>query len=112
MRICPYCDTEIPDKERSCPSCGERYWESDDVTPDQGYEETDEAQGCLSIFALHFLVALCVFVFFLFAGFILNLLVHFEENQVKVIWIGAAFLLAVTLPGFIARLKKKKKDGK
>jgi hypothetical protein len=41
-------------------------------------------------------------------GFVINLLVHFEENQVKVIWIGAALLLATALSGFIAKLRNKK----
>ena len=108
MRICPYCDSEIPYNQKICPSCGELYWESDNTARDEVFEEEEEGQGCLSIFAVHFLVALAAFVLLLIIGFVINLLVHFEENQIKVIWIGAALLLATALSGFIAKLRKKK----
>jgi hypothetical protein len=108
MKVCPYCDSEIPVSQRRCPSCGAQYWESDEMDRASGLDEEEEDQGCLSIFALHFLVALAAFVLLLLTGFIINLLVHFEENQIKVIWIGAALLLAAALSGFIAKLRKKK----
>lgn len=108
MRICPYCDSEIPDNQRRCPSCGAQYWESDDAARDAGNEEEEEDQGCLSIFMVHFLVALAFFALLLLIGFVINLLVHFEENQIKVIWIIAALLLATALSGFIAKLRNKK----
>jgi uncharacterized membrane protein YvbJ len=111
MRICPYCDSEIPENQQKCPSCGARYWESDDPARDLGYEEEEEAQGCLSIFTLHLLVAFVAFVLLLLIGFVINLLVHFEENQVKVIWIGVTLLVATALSGFIAKLRNKKETG-
>jgi energy-coupling factor transporter transmembrane protein EcfT len=77
-----------------------------------GDEVGEEDEGCLSIFALHFLVALAAFVSLLLIGFVINLLVHFEENQIKVIWIGVALLLATGLSGFIAKLRNKKGAGK
>ena len=108
MKICPHCDSEIPHNQRRCPSCGALYWESDDAARDAGYEKEEEDQGCLSIFTVHFLIALSFFVLILLIGFVINLLVHFEENQIKVIWIGAALLLATALSGLIAKLRKKK----
>jgi uncharacterized membrane protein YvbJ len=108
MRICPHCDSEIPYGQKTCPSCGEPYWESDNAARDDVFEEEEEGQGCLSIFAVHFFVALAAFVLLLFIGFVINLLVHFEENQIKVIWIGAALLLATALSGLIGRWRKNK----
>jgi hypothetical protein len=111
VRICPFCDSAIPEGERRCPSCGELYWEPDGAAHDGDLEEEEDSQGCLSIFAVHFLVALAVFILFLFVGFIINLLVHFEENQIKVIWIGAALLLALAISGLIAKLRQNKEKG-
>lgn len=108
MKICPHCDSEIPDSQRRCPTCGVLYWESDGTTRDVDLEKEEEGQGCLSIIVVHFLLALAVFVFLLLIGFVINLFVHFEENQIKVIWIGAALLLAMALSGFVTKLRKKK----
>jgi hypothetical protein len=44
-------------------------------------------------------------------GLVINWLVHFEENQFKVIWTGAALLVAMALSGLIAKLRKKKEEG-
>jgi hypothetical protein len=107
MKICPHCDTEIPASQRRCPNCGVLYWESDELTQEVGPENEEEEQGCLSIFATHFFVALAAFLSLLLIGFIINLFVHFEENQIKVIWIGAALLLATALSGLIAKLRQK-----
>ncbi|MGD9346518.1 MAG: hypothetical protein PVH84_11675, partial [Candidatus Aminicenantes bacterium] len=110
-KICPYCDSEIPDDQGNCPSCGALYWESDDDSRYSGSEEEEEDQGCLTIFALHFLVAAAIFVLLLMVGLVINWLVHFEENQFKVIWTGAALLVAMALSGLIAKLRKKKEEG-
>lgn len=112
MRTCPYCNSDFSDDQSICPSCGAQYWESDNAAQDADHDSEEEAQGCLSIFAFHFLVALAGFVLLLFVGFVINLIVHFEENQIKVIWIGAALLLASALSGLIARFRKKKAPGK
>lgn len=110
MKICPYCDSEITDDQRNCPSCGAHYWESNNNLYNSGYEQEEEGQGCLSIFALHFLVAAAVFILLLMVGFVINWLTHFEENQLKVIWVGGSLLLAIALSGLIARHRKKKEE--
>jgi uncharacterized protein YqhQ len=112
MKICPHCNSEIPESQRRCPTCSAQYWESDGTTRDVDLEKEEEDQGCLSIIAVHFLLALAVFVFLLLIGFVINLFVHFEENQIKVIWIGAALLLAMALSGFVTKLRKKKEKSK
>jgi hypothetical protein len=111
MKICPHCDTEIPAQQIRCQSCGARYWESDEIARDESVEEEEEDQGCLSIFAVHFSVALGVFLSLLLIGFVINMLVHFEQNQIKVIWIGAALLLATAISGIIAKLRQGKEKG-
>jgi hypothetical protein len=110
MKVCPHCDTEIPEKQRKCPSCGAYYWDAEDPIRDTSIEEEkeEENEGCLSIFAVHFFVALAAFVSLLFVGYVIHLLVHFEENQIKVIWTGAALLLAAAISGIIAKLRQKK----
>ena len=111
MKICPYCDSEIPEHQRKCPSCGAHYWNSGDAAQEADIEEEEENQGCLSIFAVHFLVALAAFVLLLFVGFVINMVVHFEENQIKVIWTGAALLVATAISAFIAKMRQNKYKG-
>ena len=111
MRICPHCDSEIPENQRTCPSCGAKYWNFNDISQDADRGEEEENEGCLSIFALHFLVALAVFAALLFAGFVIHLLVHFEKNQVKVIWTGAALLAAAAISALIAKMRRSKEKG-
>jgi len=109
MRICPHCDSPIPEQEVRCLSCGMRYWESGDAHREIGTEQEDEDQGCFSIILLHFLLAVSVFVFFVLIGFVINLFVHFEENQVKVVYIGIALVLAAALSTLFTKVRKKKK---
>ncbi len=86
-----------------------RYWESGDAHREIGTEQEDEDQGCFSIILLHFLLAVSVFVFFVLIGFVINLFVHFEENQVKVVYIGIALVLAAALSTLFTKVRKKKK---
>ena len=108
MRVCPHCDSEIPEDHKTCPSCRALYWNADSSPQDVGKEEEEENEGCFSIFAVHFFVAFAFFVLLLVIGFIINLLVHFEQNQIKVIWIGVALLLAAAISGIIAKLRQNK----
>jgi hypothetical protein len=111
MRICPHCDSVIPEDQKTCPSCGAHYWNADSSAEEAGIEEEEENEGCLSIFAVQFLVALAAFALLLFAGFVINWLVHFEQNQIKVIGIGAALLVAIAISGIIAKLRQQKEKG-
>ena len=111
MRLCPHCDSAIPEDQKICPSCGAHYWNSDCSAEEEGIEEAEENEGCLSLFAVQFLVALAAFVLLLFAAFVINLLVHFEPNQIKVIGIGAALLLAIAISRIIAKLKQHREKG-
>ncbi|MFC2163379.1 hypothetical protein ACFLT2_00105 [Acidobacteriota bacterium] len=109
MKTCPHCDSSFPENMERCPQCGAVYWDSDS---DGRYEtkglHEEEEQGCLSILIFHLLVALGLAVFFVLFGFVVNLLVHFEANQVKIAWIAASLLLGGTLSLIIRKLKRKK----
>jgi hypothetical protein len=109
IRICPHCDSPIPEEEVRCLSCGVPYWESKGAHRDIGPEQEDDEHGCFSIILLHFLLAVAVFVFFILIGFVINLFVHFEENQVKVVWIGIALVLAAALSTLFTKVRKTKK---
>ena len=73
--------------------------------------QEEEDQGCLSILLFHLVIALALTTLFVLFGFIVNLLVHFEANQVKIAWLGGSFLLGGSLSLLIKKLKEKK-DGK
>jgi hypothetical protein len=92
-----------------CPQCGTTYWdsESDSLYDAKGLQEEEE-QGCFSILIFHLLIALGLTVLFVLFGFVINLLVHFEANQVKIAWLVASLLLGGTLSIVIRKLKRKK----
>ena len=110
MKTCPHCDSHFPEKMERCPQCGADYWESDrdGLSEASGFQEEEE-QGCLSILAFHLLIALALTTLFVLFGFMVNLLVHFEANQVKIVWLAVSILLGGSLSLLIRRLKKKKK---
>ena len=111
MRLCPHCDSAIPEYLKICPSCGAHYWDSDSPEVEESIEEAEEKEGCFSIFAVQFFVALAAFVLLLFAGFVIHWFVHFETNQIKVIGIGTALLLAIAISRIIAKLKHHREKG-
>lgn len=92
-----------------CPQCGASYWDSDKegLYESKGIQEEEE-QGCLSILIFHLLMALALAVLFVFFGFMVNLLVHFEANQVKIAWLVASILLGGILSLVVRKLKKRK----
>ncbi len=110
MKTCPHCDSSFPENMERCPQCGAIYWDSD---RDGAYEATglqeEEEQGCLSILIFHLLLALAMAVLFVLFGFVVNLLVHFEANQVKIAWLAASLLLGGILSLMVRKLKRKKR---
>ena len=109
MKTCPHCNNSFPENMEMCPQCGATYWDSDNagLNETKGLQE-EEDQGCLSILIFHFLIALGLAILFVLFGFIINLLVHFEANQVKIAWLAASLLLGGTFSLLIRKLKKKK----
>jgi uncharacterized membrane protein YvbJ len=113
MKRCPHCNSSFPENMEKCPQCGASYWDSDNNGLNDGAgSQEEEEEGCLSILIFHFLIALGLAILFVLSGFIINLLVHFEANQVKIAWLAASLLLGGTISFMIRRLQRKKKRGK
>ena len=108
MKTCPHCDSSFPVSMERCPSCGAAYWdsESDGLYEAKGLQE--EEQGCLSILIIHLMIALGLAVLFVLFGFVVNLLVHFEANQIKIAWLTASILLGGVLSLMIRKFKGRK----
>ena len=109
MKRCPHCNSTFPENMERCPQCGAAYWDSDDggLNDTSGFQ-VEEDEGCLSILIFHFVIALGLAVLFVLSGFIINLLVHFEANQVKIAWLAASLLLGGVFSFMIRKLKRKK----
>jgi len=112
MKICPYCNQEIPNRETECPGCGKEYWLSG-KTEEKKWEEKkpEEArkQGCLQILLIPLLIAFLSALFLIFAGVIINLLVNFESNQVKILWIIISLLAGLVIYVLLSKTKKQRK---
>ncbi len=108
MKICPYCSCQIPEKDAFCPECGRPYWDPDSPRTAKIEEIDSEAEdGCLSIIMLPLIVSLITAGLIILAGLILNLFVHFESNQLKIIWLGISILSGAATFWVIKRYKNK-----
>ncbi len=114
MKICPYCNSSIPKKEEKCPSCGAVYWEPEQNKLNEPVEtkESEEEQGCLCLFLVPFFLSIGVTAFLITAGFAINLMVHFESNQVKIIWIGSSLLVGFALYLLLSKIRKQRERKK
>jgi hypothetical protein len=110
MKICPYCNSSIPEKEEKCPSCGAVYWEPEQNKLKETIEtkESEEGRGCLSLFLVPLFLAIGVAAFLITAGFAINLVVHFESNQVKIIWIGSSLLVGFAIYLLLSKIRKQR----
>ena len=110
MKICPYCNSSIQEKEEKCPSCGAVYWEPEQNKLKEQIEakESEEGRGCLSLFLVPLFLSIGVAAFLIIAGVAINLMVHFESNQVKIIWIGSSLLVGFVLYLLLSKLRKQR----
>jgi hypothetical protein len=110
MKICPYCNSSIPEKEEKCPSCGAVYWEPEQNKLKEKIEikEDEEGRGCLSLFLVPLFLSIGVVAFLITAGFAINLVVHFESNQVRIIWIGSSLLVGFAIYLLLSKIRKQK----
>jgi hypothetical protein len=110
VKICPYCNNPIPEKEEKCPFCGKVYWEpgQDKLKEKIETEESEEGRGCLSLFLVPLVLAIAVTAFLIAAGVAVNLVVHFENNQVKIIWIASSILVGFSLYLLLSKLRKQR----
>ncbi len=108
MKTCPYCSCQIPEKDTLCPECGRPYWDPEDPSTPKIEKINSEAKdGCLSLIILPLIVSLITAGFIILSGLILNLFVHFESNQLKIIWLGISILSGATAFWVIKRYKNK-----
>ena len=109
-KICPHCNIPLDKKDLTCPTCGKLYWQPDSPLHTEIAErETEEdIMGCLPIFFWPILISITVTSVLILLGFIIHVFLHFEANQVKVIWI----LGSVAAGGFVYMIfmKIKKRD--
>lgn len=110
MKICPYCSSSIPEKEEKCPFCGAVYWEPDQNKIKEKIEikESEEGRGCLSLFLVPLFLSIGVAAFLIIAGVVINIIVHFESNQIKIVWIVSSFLVGLAIYLLLSKIKKKK----
>jgi hypothetical protein len=110
MKICPYCNSPIPEKEEKCPSCGKVYWEPEQNKLNEKIDtkESEEDRGCLSLLLVPLFLSIGVAAFLIAAGFAINLVVHFESNQVKIIWIGSSLLVGFVLYLLLSKIRKQR----
>ncbi len=113
-KICPHCDSPLEEEDITCPACGKLYWQPDSLSHAEIVEgETeDETLGCLPIFFWPILISLTVTSVLILLGFIIHVFLHFEANQVKVIWIlGSVAAGGLVYIIFMKIKKKEKKHG-
>ncbi|MBN1224545.1 MAG: hypothetical protein JXB23_14950 [Candidatus Aminicenantes bacterium] len=107
MKTCPYCGRSFHDSEAGCPACGAPYWEANRSSSADSSPSPDEDQGCFTIILIQLLVALGFAAFLILLGFLINLIVHFEANQVKIVWIGTSLLFGGLLSLLIKKFRKR-----
>jgi len=106
MKTCPHCGTIFPDKENKCPHCGTFYWEPGKEAPPDSDNEKDE-NGCSVLFLIPLFVGLGVTAVLILLGFFSNLLIHFENNQMKILWIGISAALGYGIFRLLKKIRKK-----
>jgi len=107
LKTCPYCSCQIPEKDALCPECGRPYWDLDNPLPKIEKSDSEAEDGCLSIIMLPLIVSLITAGFIILTGLILNLFLHFESNQLKIIWLGISILSGAAAYRVIKRYKNK-----
>ena len=110
MKICPHCGSNLKNHERICPSCGTAYWEPGLDSPQEETRPPDSeiAEGCFSVLLIPFLIGAGITTILILSGFLLNLLVHFENNQIKIAWIGLSILTGIGIYKGMRVLKARK----
>lgn len=109
MKTCPYCSSTLPGSESTCPECGKEYWDPD-LPKGRDYEEKQEEEeepGCLQIFIIPVVTAICSVFFLILSGVIINLFADFESNQVKIAWLLGSVLSGLAVYFFMSKRKRQ-----
>lgn len=111
MKTCPYCDSKIPENGTLCPQCGKEYWVQEiPERRDRDADQEDESPGCLQVFLIPLITALLSAAFLISCGVIINLITHFENNQVKIAWLLGSVLVGVAVYFLLSKKKKQDKE--
>jgi hypothetical protein len=70
-------------------------------------DENEDKNGCSVLFILPLVVGIGVTAILILLGFFSNLLIHFENNQMKIVWIGISAALGYTIFRLLKKIKKK-----
>ncbi|MEE8378478.1 MAG: amidase family protein [Candidatus Aminicenantaceae bacterium] len=111
-KICPHCDKPLDKEEITCPACGKLYWQPDSLSHAEMVEgETyDDEMGCFPIFLWPLLISLTVTSGLILMGFIIHVFIHFEANQIKVIWILGSVAAGGLVYLITSKIKKRRKN--
>jgi Asp-tRNA(Asn)/Glu-tRNA(Gln) amidotransferase A subunit family amidase len=111
MKTCPYCDQKIPEDETKCPLCGKEYWLPGKTEKNNSEEDKEpQGSGCFQILLMPFFIALVSVLFLIAAGVIINLLVNFENNQIKIAWLGFSLLIGLAIYLLLSKFRNRKKE--
>ena len=108
-KICPHCNVPLDKEDLTCPACGKLYWQPDSPlhTEIAERETEDDTIGCLPIFFWPVLISITVTSALILFGFIIHVFLHFETNQVKVIWILCSTAVGGLVYMIIMKIKKR-----
>ncbi len=111
MKKCPYCDFLFPEDKKVCPKCGSPYWKpGEDEEFKEIYKDTEEGKnGCLSLLFMPVTISLMITAFLVSAGFLINLFIHFENNQMKFIWLVLSVLGGSIAYKYFSKKREKNK---
>jgi hypothetical protein len=107
LKTCPYCDTSFPEEKTHCPECGASYWggeEGRDAIPHSPPPQTE--QGCLSLLLVPVLTSLAAVAVLIAVGFLINTIVMFESQQVRVLWFGGSVAVGLGIFRLILYLRQ------
>jgi hypothetical protein len=107
MKTCPSCDQEIPQGSDYCPLCEDRTDNSRPIPEPFEVEKEEEPEGCLAILLIPLLTAFAATIILILAGFIINMAIHFESNQVKIAWIGISVFIGFLLYRLFSKKRKR-----
>jgi len=110
MKKCPYCDFRFSDDKENCPKCGSPYWKPGEDTEFNDiprHDSEDEKNGCLSLVFMPVSVSLIITGFLILLGFLINLLIHIEDNRMKSIWLVLSVAAGLFAYRFFNKKQKK-----
>lgn len=110
MKNCPHCHTPVPKDEAACPECGAEYWEpGSSAAAGPGIPHPDDqGEGCASVVVVPLLTSLLVTALLILAGFVWNVLAHFESLSFRLLWLAGSCLAGIVCYRLIRLIRHKR----